>query len=264
MTPVAREDHSRRLFDAWQTRQPTDALTSIDPDLTIEDAYAIQQINLDRRIAEGARLVGRKVGLTNPAVQEWLGVDEPDFGGLLDTMSVPNWGRIDPAVLLQPRAEGEIAFVLKRDLTGPGITPHQVIAAVDFVLPSIEVIDSRIRDWKLKIEDTVADNASSGLFVVGSQPVSLASINTRTVGLVFRKNGRIVSTGAGADCLGDPINAVAWLANKLGELGTSLSAGQIVLSGCIGSVTDIEPGDAIEVEIGGVGRAGCHCGKGKE
>lgn len=248
-----REELAARLFDAERDREPCDALTATHPETTIDDAYAIQGINLDRKIAAGARLVGRKIGLTSRAVQEWLGVDEPDFGGLLSSMAVPNGGEVAASRLLQPRVEGELVFVLKRDLRGPGITPHEVIGAIDFVLPSIEIIDSRVKDWKFRIQDTIADNASSGLFVTGSRPASLGSIDTRYIGLTLRKNGRAVSTGAGAACLGDPIAAVVWLANRLGSLDTTLEAGQVILSGALGPVVPVIAGDTVTVDIGRLG-----------
>ena len=248
-----REELAARLFGAEQDREPCDALTATHADITVDDAYAIQKINLDRKLADGERLVGRKIGLTSRAVQEWLGVDEPDFGGLTSSMAVPNGGEVSIPRLLQPRVEGELAFVLKRDLRGPGITPHEVIGAIGFVLPSIEIIDSRVKDWKFRIQDTIADNASSGLFVTGSRPASLGSIDTRTIGLTLRKNGRVVSTGAGAACLGDPIAAVVWLANRLGSLGTTLEAGQVILSGALGPVVPVTAGDTITVDIGRLG-----------
>ena len=250
------ESLAEQLRQAAESGEPCAALTGEHPDLTIEEAYEIQRVNLDRKIASGARLAGRKIGLTSLAVQEWLGVDEPDFGGLLDTMAIPNGGTIPHGSLLQPRVEGELAFVLKRDLEGPGITPHHVIAATDFLLPSIEIIDSRVRDWSFKIQDTIADNASSGFFVVGSRPIDLREIDIRRVGLTLRKNGRVVSTGAGSACMGDPIAAVVWLANKLGTLGTPLLAGEIILSGALGPVVEVAPGDVVTAEIGSFGEVG--------
>lgn len=241
---------AERLWNAQETGIPCDAPTSDHPDLTIEDAYQIQQINLEKRVQHGARLAGRKIGLTSKAVQEWLGVAEPDFGGLLDSMAVPNGGTAEAVRLLQPRVEGELAFVLKRSLRGPGVTATQVIAATDFVLPAIEIIDSRVKDWKFKIQDTIADNASSALFVVGSQPTLLRELNTRTIGLTLRKNGAVVSTGAGVACLDDPVNAVVWLVNKLGTLGVEIEAGEIILSGALGPVSPVQAGDSVTASIG--------------
>ncbi len=242
-----------RLHNAQLSRTPCEALTDTHPDLSIEDAYEIQSVNLRKRIADGAELVGRKIGLTSHAVQEWLGVSEPDFGGLLDVMAVPNGGIAPIRQLLQPRVEGELAFVLKRSLRGPGVSAAEVIAATDFVLPAIEIIDSRIRDWKFRIQDTVADNASSGMFVLGSQPTGLGEIDSRTIGLTLRKNGEVVSTGAGAACLGDPVNAVVWLVNRLGALGTEVEAGQVILSGALGPVSPVVAGDFVSVRIGRMG-----------
>lgn len=244
------ESLAQRLWNAQETRTPCDAPTSDHPDLTIEDAYGIQQINLERRIGAGARPAGRKIGLTSRAVQEWLGVAEPDFGGLLDDMAVPNGGSVEVSRLLQPRVEGELAFVLKRNLRGPGVTAAQVIAATDFVLPAIEIIDSRVKDWKFRIQDTIADNASSALFAAGSQPATLREIDTRTIGLTLRKNGAVVSTGAGVACLEDPVNAVVWLVNKLGTLGVEIEAGEIILSGALGPVSPVVAGDYITASIG--------------
>ncbi len=245
-----------RLWNAQFSGVPATALTESNPEITLADAYAIQRINLDRRMNEQglygwkARLIGRKIGITSTAVQNWLGVSEPDFGGLLDDMAVPDGGTADISKLLQPRVEGEIAFVLKKCLVGPGITAAQVIAATECVIPAIEVVDSRIRDWKFKIQDTIADNASSGMFVLGSQPAKLRDIDLRAIGMTLRKNGEVVATGAGAACLGSPVNAVVWLANKLGELGTQLNTGQVILSGALGPVSPVAAGDHVSVNIG--------------
>lgn len=250
------EQLAARLRQAQTERRPIEALTVEHPELTAEDAYEIQSINLARRMGQSgssngrSRHVGRKVGVTSPAVQNWLNVAEPDFGGLLCDMDVPNGGVADITRLLQPRVEGEIAFVLKKSLYGPGVTAAQVIAAVDFVLPAIEIIDSRIVDWKFKIQDTIADNASSGMFVLGSQPVPLHMLNLRTIGMALRKNGSVVSTGAGAACLGSPINAVVWLVNKLGAFGVTLAPGELILSGALGPVAPVAGGDMVSVQIG--------------
>lgn len=250
---------AERLWNAQMTGAPCDAPTGSSPELTVADAYEIQSINIDRRMNERglfgpkARLVGRKIGITSRAVQEWLGVAEPDFGVLLDDMSVGDGAKADVSKLLQPRVEGEIAFVLKKCLLGPGITAAHVIAATDFILPAIEIIDSRIKEWKFKIQDTIADNASSGMFVLGTRPMLLGELDLKTVGMSLRKNGSVVSTGAGAACMGNPINAMVWLANKLGELGTTLGTGQVILSGALGPVSPVVAGDSVSVEIGRMG-----------
>ncbi len=217
----------------------------------------MQRINLDRRLDAGARLVGWKVGLTSEAIQSWLGVDEPDFGGLLDDMAVNDGGSVETSRLLQPRAEAEVAFVLGRELEGPGCSVADVLAATDYLLPAIEIIASRVADWKITWADTVADNASSGMFVLGSRPVPVAAVDLRLAGMRLAKNGRTVSTGAGAACLGSPAVAVAWLANKLAEMGERLRPGAIVLSGALGPVTNVAPGDWLAAEISGLGSVGC-------
>jgi 2-keto-4-pentenoate hydratase len=247
------------LWQAQASRTVCAQPSTLRTDLSVSDAYAIQSINIERRQGgEGlhgrpARRLGHKIGLTSKAVQKWLGVGEPDFGVLLDDMIVADGGVIPIEHLLQPRAEAEIAFVLKRDLAGPGVTAAQVIAATDFLLPAIEIIDSRIADWKITYEDTIADNASSGMFVLGSRPVAIGAVDLRLCGMALRKNGVVVSTGAGAACLDHPVNAVVWLANKIGEFGHKLHAGDVVLSGALGPVTVLEGGDRLVAEIGGMG-----------
>lgn len=250
------QDLADRLWNAQFDGTPCEALTATHPEITLHDAYEIQSINLARRMTkrglfgDRARHVGRKVGITSRAVQTWLNVNEPDYGGLLCDMAVPDGGKAAISKLLQPRVEGEVAFVLKKALFGPGVTVAQVVAATDFVIPAIEIIDSRVSDWKIKIEDTVADNASSGMFVLGSRPMSLSSIDLRTIGMTLRKNGEVVSTGAGAACLGNPVNAVVWLVNKLGEHGISLAPGEVVLSGALGPVSPVVAGDRVSMTLG--------------
>jgi 2-oxopent-4-enoate hydratase len=253
-------DHADMLWQAQLDGQPCQPLTAIDDEISVEDAYAVQHINIERRLGgEGrhgraARLIGRKVGLTSHAIQDWLGVDEPDFGCLLDDMIVEDGAVVDTSGLLQPRAEAEVAFVLKEALAGPGVTAARVIQATDFVLPAIEIIDSRIEDWDIEYPDTIADNASSALFVLGNQPVALVDAgDLRLAGMTLRQNGRVASTGAGAACLGHPLHAVAWLANKLAEFDTRLEPGQIVLSGALGPVCDVEAGDWLDADIARVG-----------
>lgn len=247
------------LRQALAQRSPCAPLTSSMPSLSVEDAYAIQAHNVALRIASGldakpARLVGHKIGITSRAVMEWLEVDQPDFGCLLSDMVVPDGGVAETSWLLQPRIEGEIAFVLRRRLAGPGVTAADVLAATDFLLPALEIIDSRIADWKITYPDTIADNASSGLFVLGADPARPRGVDLGLAGMVLRKNGRVVSTGVGAACLDHPVNAVRWLANKLGEMGHALEAGHVILSGALGPVCPVSSGDEVEVEIAHVGR----------
>lgn len=245
------------VADALWTAEHTG--TAIDKpslvhDLTVDDAYAIQQHNIARRQAAGARLIGRKIGLTSKAVMEWLKVNEPDFGALLDDMLVDDGGVCTMKGLLQPRVEGEIAFVLAHDLASPQTTAVDVVAATAWISAAIEIIDSRVKDWQITLADTVADNASSGRFVVSSTTASLAGIDLALAGCVLRKNGRVASTGAGAACLGHPVNAVAWLARTLAKQGTPLRAGDVVLSGALCPVVPVAAGDVVEVEVAHVGR----------
>lgn len=248
------------LWDAQQSRVPTSPLTLSTPDLAIEDAYEIARINIGRRMAEtapGGRnpiKVGYKVGLTSAAMQQWLGIDQPDFGTLLSDMAVVDGGAIDLDGLMQPRIEAEIAFVLGADLDRTFTSTADVLRATAFVVPALEIVDSRILDWKFKVADTVADNASSGLFVLGNQPTPLAGLDLRLCGMALRKNGEVAVTGAGAACLGHPVNAVAWLANTLRALGDPLRAGDVVLSGALGPVVPIARGDSFEAEIGHLGQ----------
>lgn len=226
--------------------------------LSIQDAYSVSEINLKRRIEqERARLVGKKIGLTSRAVQKQLGVNEPDFGYLTSDMNLPLGESLSLAKLLQPKVEGEVAFVLKRGLKGPGVTVADVIRATDFVLPCIEIIDSRVKDWKIKIEDTVADNASSSHFVLGTEPVRLVGQDLRMAGMALRINGEVLSSGVGAACLDHPCLAVAWLANKLSEFGVSLKAGEVILSGAFGPVVPVVENSHVEVEISGLGKVHC-------
>ena len=243
------------LYGALTACQVLDPLSSRHPDITIEDAYAIQQRLIARRLGAGERVVGKKIGVTSQAVMNMLGVFQPDFGILLDGMVYNEGQPIEARTLIQPKAEGEIAFVLKKDLMGPGVTAADVMAATEGVMACFEIVDSRIRDWKIQIQDTVADNASCGVFVLGDRLVDPRDVDLATCGMVLEKNGEIVATGAGAAALGHPANAVAWLANTLGRLGMGLKAGEVVLSGSLGIMVPVQAGDNLRVTIGGIG--GC-------
>jgi|SRR5450755_2032083 len=241
------------LYTALRNRAVVEPLTDRHADITIEDAYHVQQRMIMRRQQDGERIVGKKIGVTSRAVMNMLGVYRPDFGYLLDAMIVNEGEAIDTGTLIQPKAEGEIAFLLKRDLTGPGIGNADVLAATECVMPCFEIVDSRIRDWKIKIQDTVADNASCGVFVLGDRAVDPRRIDLATCGMVLEKNGEIVATGAGAAALGSPVNAIAWLANTLGRLGIGLKAGEVVLSGALAAMFPAQKGDNFRVSIGGLG-----------
>ena len=245
------------LFAALRGRKVLEPLTSREAGIGIDDAYKISLRLLERRKAEGERVIGKKIGVTSKAVQDMLGVHQPDFGFLLDTMQVPDGASISLSKhkLIQPRAEGEIAFVLAKDLRGPGVTEKQVLAATDYVAPCFEIVDSRIRDWKIKIQDTVADNASCGVFVVGNAHVKPDSLDLAAVKMDIRKNGQHVASGTGAAVQGHPATAVAWLANTLGQFGIPFLAGEIILSGSLAALLPAAPGDKFELTLAGIGGA---------
>lgn len=252
-----KEDLAEALYRAEVERHPIAPLTDSYPHLSMEDAYAIQLEVLSRKLLRGARagacVVGRKIGLTSKAMQQMFGVEQPDFGHLLDTMAVPNGSEVRIEQLLQPRAEGEIAFVLKQQLQGPGITEGDVLNATEHVRPAIEIVDSRIQDWRIRLADTVADNASSGLFVLGDSALPPAGLDLPLLGMVLDHNGEVALTGAGAAVLGNPATAVAWLANKLAELGSCLRAGEIVLSGAVSAAIPVRRGDVVRVTFAQLG-----------
>lgn len=218
-----------------------------------EGAYAVQAINTRFWESAGRRVVGRKVGLTAKAVQAQLGVDQPDFGVLFADMEVADGGVLDPACLIQPKAEAEIAIILGADLNGPDISRAQVEAAVTEVVAAIEIVDSRIADWKISFADTVADNGSSAMFVLGSVRKPLAGLDLWTCGMALELNGEVVSLGAGVACLGHPLNAATWLAQTLAARGQPLRKGDIVLTGALGPMVAIKPGDEVRATIGGLG-----------
>ena len=241
------------LYRAEIERTPIAPLTEIHPDLTVEDAYAIQLQVVDRKLKEGRRVVGRKIGLTSKAMRQMFGVDQPDYGHLLDTMAVVSGGQVPIGELLQPKIEAEIAFVLKRDLPGPGVTQSDLMAATEYVTPALEIIDSRIRDWKIKLADTIADNGSSGRFVVGNSRTPVDQVDLRLAGMVLEKNGEVILTGAGAAASGHPAIGAAWLANTLSEFGRSLKAGEVILSGSLSAAAAVARGDTVQAHLAGLG-----------
>lgn len=219
----------------------------------IDAAYAVQREMTAGWVAEGRRLVGAKIGLTNPAVQQVFGVFQPDFGVLFADMAVPDGDQVDLTRLIQPRVEAEIAFVLGADLPHEQSTSVDVIRATEYVLPAIEIVDSRIENWDISIVDTVADNASSGLYVLGTRPQPLSNVDLRLCGMVLEHAGEPVSVGAGAACLGNPLNAVVWLASTMARNGTPLRAGDVVLSGALGPMVSVAPGASYEARVSGLG-----------
>ncbi|MBV6272750.1 2-oxopent-4-enoate hydratase [Alcaligenaceae bacterium CGII-47] len=244
------------LYDAWSERRMVAPLTDRHPSLSVEDAYRIQQRTVQCHQTAGARVIGKKIGVTSQAVMDMLDVHQPDFGYLLSHMVYAPGEAVSMSKLIQPKAEGEIAFILKKDLVGPGVTVTDVLAATEAVTACFEIVDSRVQDWKIKIQDTVADNASSGVFVLGNRLVSPRGLDLRTCGMVFEKNGELMGTGAGAAALGHPANAVAWLANALGVLGVGLNAGEVILSGALAAMVPVTAGDSLQVSIGGIGTCG--------
>jgi 2-keto-4-pentenoate hydratase len=227
---------------------PLDGLTPGD----IDSAYKVQRLITDRKLASGARLVGRKIGLTSEAIQSQVGVDQPDFGVLFDDMRFEDDEEIPYSRLLQPKAEAEVAFVLREDILDAD-DRDAIRNAVALSFPALEIVDSRIENWQIAITDTVADNASSGVFVIGAQGTSLDEVNPVDVTMVMRRNGEIVSQGAGPACLGDPLNALAWLAATAIRIGEPLRAGDVVLSGALGPMISVEPGDVFTAEIAPLG-----------
>lgn len=245
---------SRRLLDAASKRIPCEPIRELLPEGTARDGYDIQALVTAEALAQGRRIVGRKIGLTSPAVQAQLGVDQPDFGTLFADMALCDGETVPIDRLLQPRVEAEVAFVLGSDLSRPDVTPVEVIRATEFVLPAIEIVDSRVIDWDITIVDTVADNASSGLFVTGARGIPLTSVDLAGISMELRNgHGSVISSGTGRACLGHPVISVAWLARTLAELGEPLSAGDTVLSGALGPMVPAAPGSAFEAVIDGLG-----------
>lgn len=214
------------------------------PELSIQEAYAIQLSNIEERLKAGGRIVGKKIGLTSKAMQESLGVDEPDYGILMEDMAVSSKNSVIKAKqVIQPRVEGELAFVLKKDLEGPDVTVEDVLDATEYIAASIEIVDSRVKDWKIEIRDTVADNASSALYVVGENHLDPEEAERIDVVMELYKNDELINEGTGAAVLGDPAYCVAWLANKLFEYGIKLEAGEVILAGALSAAISAEPGD---------------------
>jgi 2-keto-4-pentenoate hydratase len=218
-----------------------------------EAAYQVQQLITQRRLESGDRLVGRKIGLTSSSVQKQLGVNQPDYGALFESMSVCDGEVVAMERLMQPKAEAEIAFVLKKDLGYGRHTVADIIAAVDYAVAAIEIVGSRISNWDIRLEDTIADNASSSMFVLGTRPVCLSNLDLVGCKMVMTSRGSSVSSGAGSACLGNPLNAMRWLADALAHLQTPLKAGDIVLSGALGPMVPVEAGDLLVAEIEGFG-----------
>lgn len=247
------QKYGDELYNALITRTPVPPLLGRASGITIEDAYRIQQVMVNQRLKAGEKIVGKKIGATSKPVQDMLGVYQPDFGQLTSGMVYEEGADLPLGVLIQPKAEAEVAFVLKRDLKGPGITATDVIRATDYVVPCFEIVDSRITDWKIKIQDTVADNASCGVYMLGKDRKKLTDLDLTLAGMVLEINGELFSTAAGAAVQGGPVNSVVWLANTLGALGIPFLAGETILSGSQSMLIPVKPGDRFKCTVGGLG-----------
>lgn len=255
MSPDLVEAAAGQLRVAAETGVPCAPVRDVLGTATdVDAAYAVQQHNVELAVAAGRRISGHKLGLTAEVVQQQLGVDQPDYGVLFADMCLADGAEIDSGRLLQPRIEAEVAVVLDHDLDRGEHTVADVISAVAYVLPALEIVDSRIADWDISIVDTVADNASCGLYVVGTRPVALAEVDLREVAMRLDVDGETVATGTGADCMGNPLNAATWLADAMCERGTPLRAGECLMTGSLGPMKPIRPGAAVFAELGALGR----------
>ncbi|HVV12892.1 2-keto-4-pentenoate hydratase [Amycolatopsis sp.] len=253
MESAAVREAAERLLLAYEKGEPTAPVIETHPGATVEDAYRIQQEQVRTWVARGQIVKGHKVGLASRAMQEQMGVDQPDYGHLLSEMFHLEHHVIPAGSYLQPRIEPEIAFVLGKKLSGPGVTVADAIRATEFVLPALEIVDSRITDWKISIVDTIADNASSGGVVLGSKPTALSDVDLRLTGCTLQLGGELVATGAGAAVLGSPVNALVWLANTVGPLGIDLEPGHVILPGSMTRAFPVRPGDTVVANMGELG-----------
>lgn len=220
-------------------------------------AYTVAEINTCAQIDAGRRVVGKKVGLTSKAVQMQLGVDQPDFGILFDDMEILNGEDVSMSRLIQPKVEAEVAFIVGKDVPGSSPSWSEFLSCIAYVLPAIEIVDSAITDWKISLVDTVADNASSALYVLGDQPVALGSLSLGDIGMQMLKAGQTVSIGSGVACMGHPLRAAYWLARTMAEKGQRLQAGEVILSGALGPMVPVVAGDVIHAHIGALGKVSC-------
>lgn len=253
MNTQARSQAAEALLGAYRTGEPIEPLTDRHSGLDVDDAYAIQVAQVGQWQRGGAVIKGHKVGLSSAAMQRQIGVDQPDFGHLTDRMFHAESTPIDSAEFLAPKVEPEIAFVLGTSLRGPGVTVAEAASAVEFVTPALEIIDSRIRNWRIKLVDTIADNASSGGVVLGSTVTPLSHVDIRLIGGLLHRNGELEGTGAGGAVLGSPLNALAWLANTLGTRDVTLEAGHVVLPGSITAAVAVTPGDTVTATFAELG-----------
>ena len=247
-----------RLREALETGTPIAPIRTEIGEQNVAAAYEIQRINTSRACDQGRTICGRKIGLTSAAVQTQLGVDQPDFGVLFSDMARTDFEDIALDRMILPRIEAEIVFVLGKDLEGPGLTMADLLSSIEYLVPALEIVDSRVQDWNIGITDTVADNASCSLFVLGSEKRLLDGLELRSCGMVMEDQSGPVSFGAGAACLGNPLNACLWLANKLIEFNTPLREGDLVLSGALGPMVNVRPGSSFQARIGNIGSVSAH------
>ncbi|KZE37775.1 2-keto-4-pentenoate hydratase [Bhargavaea cecembensis] len=247
------QEAAARLYEAERSKESIQPLTETYPGISVDDAYHTQLELIRRKVEDGAIIVGKKIGATSKAIQNMFGVEQPDYGHLLNDMMHVEGEVISLENFIQPKVEFEIAFKLKKDLKGPNVTVMDVIEATDYIAPAIEIIDSRIGDWKIAFEDTVADNGSSAAAVIGGKPTSLDGIDLAHIGMVAYKNGEMIDSGAGAAVLGSPLRSVAWLANSLGKYDVSLKAGEIILSGALTGALEAADQDTFTAEFDHIG-----------
>ena len=269
LSPDQVNELAERLYTGWRDGSTLPPLVKQGFHTDIESAYRVSRRVLEARLRKhGDRVIGKKIGVTSDAVQSMLSVFQPDFGFLTDSMRFADGARISiagtpvavtPAVgrLIQPRGEGEIAFLLKSGLRGPGVTEEQVLQATDRIMPCLEIVDSRIEDWQITIQDTIADNASCGVFVLGGASADPRELDLPALQMQMFKNDSLVAQGSGSAVQGNPLTAVAWLANTLGEMGIPFEAGEIILSGALVPLVPVGPGDSLRVTLAGVGDCSC-------
>lgn len=251
--PASIDEAAGRLRRAAETATPCPPIRDLISAGGVEAAYAVQEANTRHYLADGRRLVGRKTGLTSRAVQKQLGVDQPDYGMLYADMDIPEGQPIRLDQVLQPKVEAEVALVVGRDLEQPDLTTAELVRAVEYALPAIEIVGSRIANWDIRIWDTIADNASSGVFVLGGVPRKLDGLDLRTCGMVMERRGEPISVGAGVACLGSPISAALWLAQVMAREGRPLREGDVILTGALGPMSGVAAGDVVEARINGLG-----------
>jgi len=244
---------ARALRNARAERRPIAPVSATFALAGPDAAYAVAEINTQVALAAGRRVIGKKVGLTSRAVQRQLGVDEPDFGVLLDDMEYLDGDEVPMSRLAQPKVEAEVAFVVGRELAGGAPSWGEFLASLAYALPALEIVDSAIADWKISLADTVADNASSGLYVLGQEPVAIGQLAGAEFGMQLAVSGAVASVGSGAACLGHPLRAAYWLARTMAARGQPLRSGEVILSGALGPMVPVAAGDSVQTRIGGIG-----------